>query len=306
MSRIFAILIKYFSLHFPNRFGISWIVILVIALYVNYGAKLWNSDKHLSFLEAIFLYGLAFWATTGLWLYFQLPKRIFKFKELFKFSCWGVLLPLASNAGFEVQFWIIPPQKVPLPLWDFFYQISYNLQSIVFYSCIPLIYAYLYEKHQFRSIYGLKDSDNLKVYVGILIAMIPLIIWASVQQDFLEIYPRYRYGSAEEYLNISPWITTALYELTYVLHFIALEVFFRGFLVRTLAIWLHDYAVFPMTACYMVLHFEKPLAECIGSILGGYILGILSFETRSIQGGIVLHVGIAIMMEIAAFLQIKN
>jgi membrane protease YdiL (CAAX protease family) len=50
---------------------------------------------------------------------------------------------------------------------------------------------------------------------------------------------------------------------------------------------------------YAMIHFEKPLLEAISSIVGGTVLGVISHRTRSIYGGVILHLGIAYMMEMA-------
>jgi len=45
------------------------------------------------------------------------------------------------------------------------------------------------------------------------------------------------------------------------------------------------------------------LGEAISSFFGGFILGVHALEKRNIFGGIVIHVGIAYLMEIAAIWQ---
>jgi hypothetical protein len=45
------------------------------------------------------------------------------------------------------------------------------------------------------------------------------------------------------------------------------------------------------------------MPEAVSSIFGGYILGVIALQTRSIWGGILVHVGIAWMMEAIAWLQ---
>jgi hypothetical protein len=62
-------------------------------------------------------------------------------------------------------------------------------------------------------------------------------------------------------------------------------------------------AVLSMAVLYCTLHFGKPMGEAISSIFGGYILGVVAYETKSIWGGVIVHIGIAWMMEIIAFLQ---
>jgi hypothetical protein len=58
-----------------------------------------------------------------------------------------------------------------------------------------------------------------------------------------------------------------------------------------------------MAVIYCQLHFGKPLGEAISSIFGGYILGVISYQTKNIWGGVLVHVGIAWLMEVAGFFQ---
>ena len=58
-----------------------------------------------------------------------------------------------------------------------------------------------------------------------------------------------------------------------------------------------------MIVWYATIHFGRPLGETISSLFGGYILGVLALSTRSIWGGLFIHIGIAWLMEAAAFLQ---
>jgi hypothetical protein len=45
------------------------------------------------------------------------------------------------------------------------------------------------------------------------------------------------------------------------------------------------------------------MGEAISSVFGGYILGILALQKGNITGGIVLHLGVAWMMELFAHVQ---
>ena len=62
-------------------------------------------------------------------------------------------------------------------------------------------------------------------------------------------------------------------------------------------------SVYPMVALYCFYHFGKPWGEAASSIIGGYILGVISLYTRSIFGGVLIHIGIAWMMELVAAIQ---
>lgn len=70
-----------------------------------------------------------------------------------------------------------------------------------------------------------------------------------------------------------------------------------------LAPFLGRSGVLAMAVIYCSLHFGKPAGEAISSIFGGYILGIVAYETKSVWGGVIVHVGIAWLMELIGYLQ---
>jgi hypothetical protein len=70
--------------------------------------------------------------------------------------------------------------------------------------------------------------------------------------------------------------------------------------VVLLARWIGPAAILPMAMFYCSIHFGKPLLECISSYFGGILLGIFACYSQSIYGGIVVHLGLAWMMELAA------
>lgn len=113
----------------------------------------------------------------------------------------------------------------------------------------------------------------------------------------------YKTSEAHLYLEVPEYITVMIYELAYGLDFVTVEFLFRGFMVIGLMHVVGRRAVLAMAVVYCFLHFGKPAGEAISSIFGGYILGVIAFETRSIWGGIIVHLGIAWMMEIIGFVQ---
>jgi membrane protease YdiL (CAAX protease family) len=82
--------------------------------------------------------------------------------------------------------------------------------------------------------------------------------------------------------------------------FFSLEFFFRGFVLQTLKYSLGSMAVPVMVIPYTMIHFSKPLPECIGAIIAGLVLGFLSLKTNRIWGGVLLHVAVAISMDVLA------
>jgi hypothetical protein len=132
--------------------------------------------------------------------------------------------------------------------------------------------------------------------------MLPLIAAASMQPDFLAMYPKLKL-IAEVYNETDlHWWHKLLFELSYGSDFIGIELFFRGFLILAFIKWTGKDAILPMACFYCTIHFGKPLGECISSYFGGLILGIVVYNTRSILGGLMVHLGIAWLMEIGGFI----
>lgn len=151
-----------------------------------------------------------------------------------------------------------------------------------------------YEPHFFGAISG---NINWKPYFFMLLLMVPLVAWASFQPGFLHMYPKMRQVSFIEPYTSKAWLYKLLYELSYGIDFITIELFFRGFLVLGFTRFVSQDAILPMAVFYCSIHFGKPQAECISSFFGGLLLGIVVYNTKSITGGLIVHLGIAWMME---------
>jgi hypothetical protein len=153
-----------------------------------------------------------------------------------------------------------------------------------------------------QSFYGLTVKGfKAAPYITMLLIMVPLIAWASTQPDFLHTYPKLKNVSfLSEYPNTG--VYKLLYELAYGSDFFTIELFFRGFLVLAFAKWLGKDVILPMAMFYCTIHFGKPLGECISSFFGGLILGVVTYHTRTIFGGLIVHLGIAWLMELGGYL----
>jgi hypothetical protein len=138
-------------------------------------------------------------------------------------------------------------------------------------------------------------------YVWMLCIMIPLIVFASTQAGFLDTYPKLKQVDYVAGLTKHAWWYRLLYEISYGLDFIGIELFFRGFLVFAFVRYVGPDAILPMAVFYCSIHFGKPLLECISSFFGGLLLGIIAYRTQSIAGGIIVHLGIAWMMELGGY-----
>lgn len=216
------------------------------------------------------------------------------------YSLFGLAV-IALDTGSPLALWI--SQEVPGELTYFVYKVFRNLSNLVTVF-LPLLIFYKFYERSADHFYGLGATKvNFKPYFAFLAIMLPLIVWASFQPDFLNTYPSYRANHAYRYLEVPEWFTVGIFEIAYGLDFISVEVLFRGFFVIAMAKIIGKDALLPMVVTYAFLHFGKPLGETIGSIFGGYILGIIALYSNSIWGGIVVHLGVAWLMEVAAFLQ---
>lgn len=115
-------------------------------------------------------------------------------------------------------------------------------------------------------------------------------------------YPRLKDVDAVLYNVKDNWFYHLLHELSYGSDFISVELFFRGFLVLAFIKIAGKDAILPMACFYCTIHFGKPLGECISSYFGGMILGVVVYHTRSIIGGLMVHLGIAWLMELGGYI----
>jgi uncharacterized protein len=132
------------------------------------------------------------------------------------------------------------------------------------------------------------------LFLLMLAIMLPLVFWASSTEAFQERYPLYKPAHG----NLIP--VFLWWEMAYLLQFVAVEFFFRGFLLHGLKYRFGFYSIFIMTVPYCLVHIGKPFAETMAAIVAGVILGTLSLKSRSIVMGIIIHYSIAISMDVFA------
>jgi hypothetical protein len=147
-----------------------------------------------------------------------------------------------------------------------------------------------------------RRNSNLGAYFLLLVAVLPLIALAATQHDFQLVYPKLQNLGFLDGVAHPAWPWKLLYELSYGLDFLGIELFFRGLLVIALFRFAGADAILPMAAFYCTIHFGKPLGECISSFFGGLLLGVLAARTRTILGGLIVHLGLAWCMEIAGWI----
>lgn len=182
-------------------------------------------------------------------------------------------------------------------LYSLFYWVG---SCFMFYFVIPALVVKLIFREKLTD-YGMSLSGAFKhwyVYVLLFLAILPLIIAVSFDEQFQRQYPFFKaYGDTALPEGLIYW------ELAYGVQFFALEFFFRGFMVHGLKRRMGAFAVVVMAVPYCMIHFGKPFPETIGAIFAGLILGMLSLRTRSIWLGVWIHVSVAWSMDFLSLWQ---
>lgn len=247
------------------------------------------------------LYALAYYGSVWLWTHFHQRRDVLRTPQFWLHSLFGLAV-YAFYAGFygynAWSLWLFNGE-----IYLYAFRCLSNLHSVITLALPLYLYYRLIDKHA-PDFYGIAPKrSGLQLYATLLLIMIPIVAIASFQPDFLSFYPTYKNTNADEVLGIPEWTTALFYELCYGWDFVPTELFFRGFLVIGLQRILGHGTVLPMIVTYACIHFGKPLGETISSLFGGYLLGVLALYTRSIWGGLLIHLGIAWLMDGAALLQ---
>jgi membrane protease YdiL (CAAX protease family) len=167
------------------------------------------------------------------------------------------------------------------------------LASVLNYCLLPLcaiIYIFRADLRDF-GIQIEQGRELLIIVVVILAVVLPFIFMASTTAPFLRKYPFYR----DQIYTLGSLL---LWEAAYGLQFVALEFFFRGFMLFGLARFIGSYAIYVMALPYTMLHFTKPFPEAVMAFFAGIVLGTLALHTRSLYGGVVIHVTVAWSMDL--------
>jgi membrane protease YdiL (CAAX protease family) len=173
--------------------------------------------------------------------------------------------------------------------------------NVLCFLIIPMLTIKLVLKQPLKN-YGWQVGSIKQHWLGYVLLASPIMLFAflvSFREDFANHYPFYN-------LAHKSWLDLILWECIYILQFIAVEFFFRGFLVNGLRIPFGSLSIAIMCLPYLMLHFPKLWLESFGAISFGIFLGILALRSKSIWGGVGVHVAIALMMDCMAMMQTKG
>ncbi|UII19252.1 CPBP family glutamic-type intramembrane protease [Fulvivirga ligni] len=304
-------IIKYLKGHLREDF--QWSYYLTIAAFltftmsVNYYYDFEDSvldsyyGKSIRLFYYFLFYCFAYYSATVIMAYFKNQWHIFKSPEYW-IKTLLILAILAIDTAFHYHN-IILKEVVDIRVYYWASKVAKNLVNIIT-TIIPLILFYKYYDKQQKSFYGLTVKGfDYRTYLFMLAVMIPLIGAASFIDNFSNYYPLYKDNQAYKILGTPEWVPAIIYELAYGWNFLTIELMYRGFMILALCSICGRNVVIPMVVTYCFYHFGKPEGEAISSIFGGYILGVIALESRSIFGGVLIHIGIAWLMELFAWLQ---
>lgn len=291
--------LKAFIRLYPPAYWIILLLFCGLSVYVNYHFHL---NRYMDALDPVpeylahfllyavhtlFAYGLyslflkdrSVWTQTGFWFMLLAGFAIFALR-----ACLWQHRSLIE--------WLSGPERAVLNRY------IYSDLFRILYVLIPVSFIWWFTDRKQMPLYGFSAEHHKSgMYLILLLCMVPLIAGASMLSDFLDYYPRFR-----KLLPHGAGVRDILqYELFYGMDFMSIELFFRGFMVIAFIRYAGVHAILPMAVFYMSIHYGKPMGEAISSFFGGSILGLIAYYSRSIYGGILVHVGIAWLMELGAF-----
>ena len=248
--------------------------------------------------HAIAFYGVLF-------IIYLFDKKRIEFTRSFWIKSLLGFAVLAIDRGTPQLFATFLSKGCPGETMLFCFKVLINSSSWLSIFGLLLIMKLIFDRKDDNGLYGLRFSQvNFKAYFILLLIMVPLVYGASFIPEFIDYYPVYKRTGGLGFANfykLPEYVSKITFEFFYITDFLNTEVFFRGFLIIGLSKLIGKNAVLAMAATYCVLHFGKPMGETISSVFGGYILGILALYSRNIWGGVFVHGGTALLMEIFAF-----
>jgi membrane protease YdiL (CAAX protease family) len=133
-------------------------------------------------------------------------------------------------------------------------------------------------------------TRHLLLYIVLYLLVLPLVWLMSTTDDFRRIYPFYKLANRSAF-DFWAW------QFLYGMQFLSLEFFFRGFMLQGTRRSLGIHSIWAMCIPYCMIHYGKTFSESMAAIVAGMILGTVALRTRSIWGGVFVHIAVALTMD---------
>ncbi|WP_018344349.1 CPBP family intramembrane glutamic endopeptidase [Cytophaga aurantiaca] len=308
MKKIYNLLLNYVRYELKATYLIYLLLFLIPATALNYyfnfesGILKSYRGEWYYFILCFFYYAIPLFYAVGIYVFQFKKTHLFSDK---RFLLLLVVFPsiLAFDESFNIHTKLL--NEVNDEILKYYLKKTVN-QSIRFITYfLPVLFYYIYFEKENNNFYGLKlKRSDLKPYLFMMFGvMMPLIILISFTKDFQEAYPVYNMSQYKDQLPGTYVQQVLVFETLYLFDFSYIELLFRGMMIHTLYKYMGVECVLAIATLYCTFHFGKPVVETASSFLGGTILGLLSLRTQSLYGGIMIHAGIALMMEAASFAQ---
>ena len=284
------------------------VIFLAIAIILNYTYNFENAyidsfyGKPMGMFIYIPFYGFAYFSILIPLLIIK--KRTYKLKQPeFWVKIITILVIFSVTIGFYQYYGYIAEYKKNYKEYFYLILVISNLKRIIPFLIVFYILKRIYDKDM-NHLYGFRYKGiNYRPFFVLLAMVMPLIIWASFFKSFQHSYPQFKFWYFGNIFGLNTFEKISIFEVAYGLDFVSIELLFRGALIVGMIKVLGKDAILPMVAMYVFIHFGKPPGECISSFFGGFILGVHSYYRKNIFAGIIIHLGIAYLMEIAAITQ---
>jgi len=309
LKQLIGYLKRFYQEEFDLRYTLIILSYFALLLYINFGDTYFNSRKALwrwqetSWLFYFLTYASALIPALLFYAFLKEKSGFLKNKKLWLLCLFGLAIFASRNSWYYYlsQHFAFSWDKSSVEAESTF-RIFFALSKSAIGFVPIFIYWYLADRST-QPFYGMQRKQlNLKPYFVLLLLLIPFVAIASQDASFLRKYPRVLVIDTIEIFNpsMAKWILA--YEALYILDFYIIELFFRGFMILAFIKIGGPKIILPVALFYFSIHFNKPFPEALSSFFGGTILGIITYYSRSIWGGIIIHMGIAAVMEIGAYI----
>lgn len=171
------------------------------------------------------------------------------------------------------------------PLNDWYRHLYQFLAALLLLGIIPALLA-RYTLHRPLRVQGVQLGDwrfGLRAVLVGVVVLTPVLYLGSFDPAVQREYPLTRMAGCAPDLFL-------LWELSYLVYYIAWEYHFRGFTLFLLEErWGAGAALLYQVIPSTLLHIGKPEAETAAAVVGGLLFGALALRTRSMLYPLLLH-----------------
>lgn len=275
---------------------VACFLVITLACFVNYYSNFPLWIRNLSFPLALSWYSILFLFFFSTGMFIESGTSFFRNK---RFLFVLLIAPVVFALKVVTPFHSLLPASISAVYHKAF------LQPMDWAGAVILTFIILVLLHKklegTPGLYGSAKTQSLRIYILLVCIMLPLLLWASMQNDFAAVYPKAGIIQRQLGAQANP-LHYFLFEIAYASDFFTIEFFFRGFLIIALAKVMGRQCILPVALFYFSIHLGKPMMEAVSSFFGGLILGSISYHSKSIWGGLLVHISIALLMELFGFI----